>query len=191
MENYTETQNADLCEKVFFHNMILTVISMLVCLIMLCSTTFAWFSSEAGSSSNALSSGSFALIISLRVNVEGDTTLENEIEPLSLNENNGASTYRLGVGTYLVTLELSEETSAKGHCVVEINGVQKYTEVIIGENTVNKDEYAINAPLSFLLEIVEEDTVVKFIPQWGIRIDSELQHDNTYSSSEWATGVEN
>ena len=191
MENYTETQNADLSEKVFFHNMILTVISMLVCLIMLCSTTFAWFSSESGSSSNALSSGSFALIISLRVNVEGDATLENEIEPLSLNENNGASTYRLGVGTYLVTLELSEETSAKGHCVVAINGVQKYTEVIIGENTVNKDEYAINAPLSFLLEIVEEDTVVKFIPQWGIRIDAELQHDYTYSSSEWATGVEN
>lgn len=190
MEPYTETQNAEASEKAFFHNLITTVVSILICLVMLCSTTFAWFSSGTSSDSNALSSGSFSLTVLLGENIGDAITEENEMEPFERNESNGVCTYKLSAGEYLVLLVLSEETKAKGHCAVEINGVERHTEVIIGENTVNKDGYEMNAPLSFVLEIVEDDTLVKFVPQWGIAIDATLHHEGRYSSSEWIASSE-
>ena len=185
MENGSE-KIEKITEKMFWQNVILTVGSILVCLIMLCSTTFAWFSGKTSSNNNKLASGHFDVIIALTKETEGGTAQATEVVPDGLNNSNGSSTYTLPAGTYVVTLTLEDTASAKGHCVVEIGDVKKSTEVIIGESTANADGFAKNSPLSFTLTITEDDTKVTFTPHWGISVDaSPLQKDGQYYASEW------
>ena len=184
MENNSE-KTVKITDKMFWQNVILTVGSILVCLIMLCSTTFAWFSGETSSNSNKLASGHFDIIIALTKEADGGASQATEVLPDSQNSGNGSSTYTLPAGTYVVTLTLEDTASAKGHCVVEIGGVKKSTEVIIGEGTANKDGFGLNSPLTFKLTITEADTKVTFTPRWGISVDSTLEDDQTYSSADW------
>ena len=184
MKDHPELKEEEISEKVFWQQLFITVISILVCLIMLCSTTFAWFSATQSTSEHKLTSGNFALTVQLNGRIDG-TVQDVPIEPTMLNPNNGVCRYKLACGEYLVLLTLDEESTAKGHCVVSINGVKKYTEVIIGEKTVNKDAYTENSPLSFLLVIDEDDTVVTFTPHWGMASDPSLYHKEIYHSGQW------
>ena len=63
MKNFFDCKDEKITEKAFSQSLIISVVSILLCLVALCSMTYAWFTTETSSSSNTLTSGSFDLDI--------------------------------------------------------------------------------------------------------------------------------
>ena len=186
MKNFFDCKDEKITEKAFFQSLIISVVSILLCLVALCSMTYAWFTGETSSGENTIKSGCFDLDISVTQSNQGTATA-GIIEPTDKNEENGNCIYKLSSGTYVVVLNLNTSSTAKGHCIVEIGNVEKHTDVIIGQNTANPEEYIKNSPFTFTLVIKEENTVVSFKPHWGINADPFVKVNDKiiYSEGNW------
>lgn len=181
MKKFFDCKDEKITEKTFSQSLIISVLSIFLCLIALCSMTYAWFTSETESSENIITSGSFN-IIEARVTLSNETDI---IEPQTEDKEKGAFTYTLSKGTYNVALYLNDASTAKGYCIVKIGGVEKHTEVIVGANTANRDGYEITAPFEFTLVVEEDGTAVEFTQHWGVSATSSLKPGETYSASDW------
>ena len=73
-------------EKAFSKSLLISVISILLCIVALCSITYAWFSDEALTSNNVMTAGKFYLDASV-TSVERSGTASNsvEVEKLSID----------------------------------------------------------------------------------------------------------
>ena len=65
MKNFFDQNDEKITEKSFTRTLVISIISIALCIIALCSITFAWFSDETTSVSNTLSSGSFDITVSV------------------------------------------------------------------------------------------------------------------------------
>ena len=98
MKNFFDCKDEKITEKAFSQSLIISVVSILLCLVALCSMTYAWFTAETTSSSNTLTSGSFDVTIAVSEVEDGvATTSAGTIDPVSNTE-----------GKYTVTLTLSK-----------------------------------------------------------------------------------
>ena len=184
MKNFFDCKDEKITEKAFSQSLIISVVSILLCLVALCSMTYAWFTSETMSSSNTLTSGYFKLeSISVTKTDNGGTATAEIIAPTQKNLENGTFSYTLDAGTYLIVISPDPESTAKGYCTVKIGGLEKHTDVIIGTNTANKDGFDVNAPLEFSLVVTENDTVVEFSQHWGISASSYISDGMSYTHS--------
>ena len=134
-------------EKAFFRVFATTIISVVVCLISLCSTSWAWFTGSVESSKNEITTGQCLLEITVEKDgvalsgLETGVTLDAETE-------------------YLVTLSLPSGSSS-GYCFMQANGQDYYSKAILSH------EEAQAKTISFTVK-AEEQTTVKFIVRWGI-----------------------
>ena len=143
-QNNAEKLSSD---KAFFRMITTSAISVIICLICLCSTSWAWFSGGIESSQNEIKTGQCLL----------EVTVEKEGVALSEIETGVA----LEMGTeYKVTLALPKG-SASGYCLMQANGKDYYSKAILR----HEEEQA--KTLSFTVK-VKENTTVKFIARWGI-----------------------
>ena len=151
VEGSTEKRAERLSDRAFSRGLWASVISLLICLALLCSVTYAWFTSEVESGTNNLVSGSFSL--SMKVT----DSHGNEI-PLVADDGTRPSARTATLtesGIYTVTLTLDEKSNAKGYCIVNCNRkYPKLTDVIVGEHTLNAGEHEKNTPLVFQVEVV-------------------------------------
>ena len=156
MKNIFSFKNENLSDKAFSQSMLISVFSIFMCLVLLCSITYAWFTVGVSSGQNRIESGSFALEIDV---------LDGSDATVSVTGNGDGKhtcTFSAG-GTYTVTLTMAEEaTATKGYCELTINSVKKQqTESISKDTTVGVEE------LTFVI-VAQEDTVVVFEAKWGI-----------------------
>ena len=80
MKNFFECKDEKITEKAFSQSLIISVVSILLCIVALCSMTYAWFTAETTSSSNTLTSGSFDVTVDI-VKTEGEvSTVDNAVE---------------------------------------------------------------------------------------------------------------
>ena len=188
LKSFFTSHDEKITEKVFSQSLLISVISILLCLVALCSMTYAWFTESTTSSENTLISGSFALDEPTIVQVAegGISTVNASADIVILNENGVYSCTLPANGTYLVTLTCGAST-AKGHCTVKINGCKKSTDVIIGAATVNKDVYTYteNDPFSFCIQTSTEAVTVEFDAAWGVVVSPDIKKDFTYRSVDW------
>ena len=186
MKNLFVCKDEKITEKAFSQGLLVSVLSILLCLVALCSMTYAWFTGGTASNSNTLVSGSFDFEVS--VNQESDGVASAAlILPTATNEEQGTYSYTLAAGTYTVVLDLNNDATAKGYCIVKIGSLEKHTDVIIGENTVNREDYEPNEPFKFTLVVEENDTVVEFKQHWGVSASSSIAKDSEHHADEWAT----
>ena len=137
-----------LTEHTFSRLMLSSVLGILLCIVCLCSTTFAWFSDSVPSAGNTISTAKDCL---LTVTVlDGGGELDNIDEGVVLTA---------GV-EYLVTLSLPADT-ASGYCIILADGVEYRTNYIRRHNDSAPRE------LSFILTVGEDKTVT-FTSHWGI-----------------------
>ena len=137
-----------LTEHTFSRLMLSSVLGILLCIVCLCSTTFAWFSDSVPSAHNNIATAADCL---LTVTVsDGTSVLEDIEEGVSL---------KAGV-EYVVTLSLPADT-ASGYCLIEADGVAYRSDYIRRHNDSAPRE------LSFILT-VGEDKAVTFTTRWGI-----------------------
>ena len=175
MKNFFDCKDEKITEKAFSQSLIISVVSILLCLVALCSMTYAWFTAETTSSSNTLIAGSFDVDISVS-QVEGGVASANAIEAISNTE--GKYTYELQPGTYEITLKLTDTSTVKGHCVVTIgNGAEQHTDAIIGDNTANVAENTPKTnPFTFKITVTEKTTVT-LEPRWGVVVNADIDYN--------------
>ncbi len=183
MKSLFDCKEGQVSEKALSSNVIVSFLSIILCLIALCSMTYAWFTESSVSNSNTLVSGRFDFEV--YINKSDDTTAAGIITPVSENEEQGSVTYNLSRGTYTVILDLNNDSTAKGYCTVKIGGVEKHTGVIVGEHTVNREDYALSDPFEFTMIIEADNTVVEFKQHWGVSASSFVEKDHTYTTDDW------
>ena len=185
MTDNANIKDVKVTDRSFLQGIIISVLSVLLSIVALCSATFAWLNETTESNRQILTPGSFDLTVSI-VDVDGDDVAETPVE--ATNATNSARTFRYSLpepGQYTVTLVLDEKSTAKGHCIVTINGIEKRTDVIIGDATANKDDYKENSPFSFVIETTEQDTVVEFSPVWGMVDYPDIKANESHSADQW------
>ena len=177
MKNFFDCKDEKITEKAFSQSLIISVISILLCLVALCSMTYAWFTSETSSSSNTLISGSFDVTIAVSKVEDGVATASTGALEPELNTE-GKYTYKFQPGTYEITLKLTDTSTVKGHCVVTIgNGAEQHTDAIIGDNTANVDESTTKTdPFTFKITVTEVTTVT-LEPRWGVVVNADIDYN--------------
>ena len=182
MKKIFDTKKEKITDRAFNKSLIIAVLGILTCLAALCSTTYAWFVSETSSSNNTIVASAFNVddVRVLRQSEVGG--VEVAVAPERVV--NGTYSYSLPTGTYKMIFVLSDNSTAKGHCILKIGNVKRHTEAIIGKTTANKDGYVENDPFEFTFTVSEE-TEVEIYAVWGVNIDPFIKCGGEYSSDGW------
>ena len=167
MKDMFSPKGEKLTEKAFSHSLLVSVISILMCVVALCSITYAWFTTNVSSGENVIESSRFSLDISV-FNANGD---------LNVTENPDG-TYSCtfeAAGTYTVILQLTDDTTAtKGYCEFIINSTEKkQTESISRDATFGVEKFTVT------VEIASDNTVIVFSPKWGISASADIADGDT------------
>lgn len=144
----TQENKKPMPDKALNRLVIGSVLSILMCLVALCSTTFAWFTDTAKATTSTIQTAPNCLL---------EIVVDESGTPLSDIEN--GVTLVAGV-TYRVTLTLPKD-SASGYCQMFV-GTEKYLSPYIARHTEDTPKtvtYYVKA---------EVDTEVKFVTHWGI-----------------------
>ena len=150
-------------DKAFNSSLISSVVSILLCLIVLCSMTYAWFSTDSSSAGNVLGASCFALKADI-TDPDG-----NVVETVELID--GRIMAKLeNAGIYNVTLCVTDDTTAtKGYCAVTLNSTHIWhTEPISRDSAIGAESF------SFSIETVASDTTAIFDARWGISASIDL-----------------
>lgn len=139
-----------LTEKAFLRSVVISVISVIFCMVALSSATWAWFRAEVSSAANTILTGSYELSVSV---TDGSAPLAFDRTP------EGYYRYALAQGgSYTVTLS-SDGTGSNGYCRILTGGRTYYTGLVtVGDAQAN--------PCSFSIT-VSEDADVLFDLRWG------------------------
>ena len=147
MEQQNNTKSK-LTDKAFSRLVFTSILGIFVCIVCLCSTTYAWFSDSAPSNGNQIK---MAEECTLSVYVVKDgTALENIEDGVELEA---------GV-EYLVMLSLPAGSSS-GYCLISAGGITYYSDYIVSHTDPEPQTK------SFVLK-VETTQTVKFTSRWGI-----------------------
>ena len=172
MNKFFDSKDEKITEKVFSQNMIISVLSIVLCLVALCSITYAWFSGETTSNGNKLTSGNFDIAVELAP-TEGDPASGS----VTLLED---GTYQLtGAGRYTVTLMPTPDTTVKGYCLLTVDGTSSYkTDMILPLTPQTEDESEQISAFVFTLETAE-DVILKIEAYWGIPAEYDVANGST------------
>ena len=167
MENMNTSKDEKITEKAFSQGLLVSVLSILLCIVGLCSVTYAWFTTDLSSGENTLESVRFAL----------DITVVDEYGTVIIGKptDNGKVTYNLSRGSsYTFTLEMTDDAKAtKGYCTVLIDGVTKYTT-----SYISRDESIGHSPFIFTIstDTLNEDVTVTLTPKWGLPASTDIEY---------------
>lgn len=163
MEKQNKTTDK-LTDKAFSRLMLTSVLGILVCIMCLCSATWAWFSTDISSDSNTLGTGNFGLNVAI-TDANGTTVTISE-------RDDGTSVCTLGeAGQYTVTLTMTEDTTVtKGFCTIKADGGSYQSASINIEGT---------NPFVFTLDAAKDGMTVTFSPSWGLPASADVEYGGT------------
>ena len=141
--------NEKLSDKAFARLALTSILGILVCIICLCSTTYAWFTGSAQADNNKIQTADACL---LSVSVYKDGAEEAIID----TEN--AATLECE-GTYTVTLTLPKESSS-GYLFITVDGQEYYSDYLQRNDDTD-------GALTFTLNVASARSVT-FTARWGI-----------------------
>ena len=159
----TDKRQDNLTEKAFSHSLMVSVFSILMCLIALCSVTWAWFSGDVASDQNTIKTGDCTVIVTV---TDGGVA----VDPNAGTD--GIYTFEAGK-TYNIHISASGTVKSS------------YCKFIIGTKTYITDQVSTSAPgneIEFSLTFTEE-TSVQIVTCWGTyRLDTrDFYHDGEYT----------
>lgn len=189
MKNFLDYENEKITDKAFSSVLITSILGILVCIVCLCSTTFAWFSDNITSQQNLmLASGEGAISLTVEkdavsnisenlsddaesAETTGTADSTESTESIESNESNAPSTIildniseettvMLDAGTYKVTLSLPGNTPS-GYFVISAGANTYYTDYIL------RHENSTPQTVTFMLT-VNSAQELKFTPRWGV-----------------------
>ncbi len=161
--------------KVRSHSGFTALFCIAMCVVVLCSMTYAWFVGKSSSDSNKLSTGTFAL-------KEIKVYNQEQVQIAVSSDATQAGVYTCVLpagGPYTVTLELADEATVRGYCIVKAGDKVQRTATLIGPNTANNPQGIRRNPLTFTITVTEETTVT-FEPKWGSIENPEITQDTDF-----------
>ena len=159
-----------LTDKAFTQSIAVSVISILVCVVALCSMTWAWFSEGVTSSSNTIKAGNCTVTVSVM-------NEETEIDPNT--DTTGIYTFEAGK-SYQIKIS-STGSVESSYCKLVIDGNEYYTEQI----STTEPNNTISFTLAF-----DAPTEVEIITRWGTyHIPNDAR--DFYSGKSYTNLVEN
>ena len=167
MKKIFSSNDDKLSEKAFPQSIVISIICIFLCIIALCSITYAWFSSSLSSGENVIESSHFALNVNI---------YDENGDPVTVTANeNGTHTCTFDAGIYTVVLTMTDDTTAsKGYCELTINSAdEKQTKSISNDASVGSDSF------SFILDVGANNTVIVFQPKWGISSSPDISEGDT------------
>ena len=184
MKNFFDMKDEKISERAFSRSIAISLLSILLCLVLLCSVTYAWFTTETMSSCNTLQSGTFGVTASA-VQTAGDDLDTSEIKATPIEGQENLLRCELPrKGTYTVTLTMTDASTVKGHCVVIVGEESpKNTATILNANCKNCENRPHTDPFSFTLSVTEPTTVV-IEPRWGEVANPDIYGIGTASESD-------
>ncbi len=136
-----------LTDKAFSHAIISSLIAIFICLICLCSSTWAWFTDSVEFGGGTLKAGE--CLLEIKVQDELGTEIEDIDSGVALN-----------AGIYTVTLTLPKD-STSGYCIIETETTSYYSDYILHHDN--------DTPMvvTFYVDVKSSQTV-KFVERWGV-----------------------
>ena len=180
-----EQQNSKkdkLTDKAFTRFLVISILGIVICIICLCSTTYAWFVSEQSISNNSLTAGSFDVTV----------TVQKDGEDITVSPDPAASGVMIcelpHEGVYTVNMKpVAGKSTVRGHCVVTVgNDGMKHTDAIISETVSAGNRALVTDPFTFTLTVTEA-TTVRFEPRWGVVIEPDIENGGSYPTPEAIT----
>lgn len=155
-------QNTEkLSEKAFIRLLLVSVIGVLLCIVCLSATTYAWFTGSAEGNHNKIQAAD-ACLLSVTVHKNGVA------EALATVNTSTPVTLDVTEGEYTVTLTLPQG-SASGYLVIGASGQSYYSAYLQRNETADQE-------LSFTL-CAESAQALTLTARWGIYSD-DCQVDN-------------
>jgi hypothetical protein len=163
LKNIFLTDGKKLSEKTFVQGLIISGVSILICVVALCSMSYAWFVSDTTSGNNVIESAKFALDIYV-------TDDQGNSVPVISNSDGTFTCIIENAGLYTVGLEMTaDSTASKGYCDIKVNSTEeKQTEPI------SRDPDIGVSTLSFTVDADVANTVIVFEPKWGISSSADI-----------------
>lgn len=146
-ELFIGSKQNKLTEKAFAQSITVSVISILLCLIALCSVTWAWFSKNVTSSSNTIKTSNCTVTVSV---------LNDGVEIAPNTDATGTYTFEAGK-SYQIKIS-STGSVESSYCKLVIDGNEYYTEQI----STTEPNNTISFTLAF-----DAPTEVEIITRWG------------------------
>jgi predicted ribosomally synthesized peptide with SipW-like signal peptide len=137
-----------LTEKAFSRAIFTSIFGIIICLVCLCSATWAWFTESEEFTGGTLKAGE--CLLSITVTDENSHSLSNVDDGVMLDANKN----------YTVTLSLPR-SSTSGYCMIKTTNDVFYTDFIFYHDNDTAET------ISFTIK-VESAQTVKFIKRWGI-----------------------
>lgn len=152
-----------LTDKAFRQSIVISIFCIVLCMIALCSVTWAWFSKEVSSSSSTIITGNCTVAVSVM-------NLEAVIAP----KTDTSDTYTLEADKSYQIIITSTGSAQSSYCKFVINGQEYYTEQISTKNTDNT--------ISFTLAF-DKQTDVEIITCWGT--SSKPEKERAFKNGEY------
>ena len=141
---HSESSSASV-DKAFMQSFTVSILCILLCIVALCSATWAWFGGTASSGGNTAQSANCVLSV-LAVNSDATTALHD-----------GDTFLFVSNTPYTVTIS-AEGTARAAYCIFDAETRSYYTESV---------DPSDNGTIEFFL-FFTEDTLVKVLHCWGI-----------------------
>lgn len=162
-KNKNDSKDKDInADKAFMKSIAISFFAIIICIVMLSASTFAWFTTTM-ESENTIGSSVYELDVEVKYTV---TDGEREISPTTNGE--GHPTYAL-VGGKVYNITVTPVTEGT-------NGNTGYIKLIHGADTLYSEQIDRGSSLSFSIT-VNEDTDVTIIERWGISSVAEEERD--------------
>lgn len=142
MKNKVEIKTDKLTDKSFMQSIVVSVLGMLLCMLLLCGTTWAWFSEGVSSSQNTIAAADCTVTITVTANGTPVTPIGKK--------------YEFTAGTeYLVTVK-AVGSAKSAYCKLTSNDKEYFTQ-----------QFALNGPeRGFTLKFTS-NTTVTIEDRWG------------------------
>lgn len=150
-----------LTDKAFTRLMITSVLGILMCMMCLCSATWALFSDDVSATGNTLASGRFGLSVSVSTSDSTPITTARTANGATVATLTGSPD-----GVYHVTLKMTDDTTVtKGFCTVIVDGVE-YRTASINQSGTNPFDFTV---------VTTHDVTVRFTPAWGLPAEYDVE----------------
>ena len=151
-----EQEKGHLGEKAFQQSILLSFLGILLCIVALCSATWAWFQADVSSSENSIQSADCTVSVSVTREGAPVTAL--------------GGVYSLSKDTPYEFQLTASGTAGSSYCILRIGGEDYYT--------VQIPTAAPNNSITFTLQFSAPITDVEVITRWGTSSRTERTFEN-------------
>lgn len=189
--------NENIADKAFTQSIVISVAGIILCIVALCSATYAWFVADVSSSQNTISAAFFDVEVTVyditqimttqsiaegeegsatesQTSTEGESGTESQTTPTPiLLTAEQFEIYKLEAEhTYVVMLSVPKEvTASRGYCDILVDGLTVCrTQIIENVDEENADEENFQFTI-----IAEREASLMVLPKWGVPAENGVQ----------------